>query len=309
KNFLSSNKQTDKRTQMQYPLLQPWAFGGLFLIYLVMIALNLILIVIILCEKKLHKPVYIFLSHLLIMDIVVCTTILPRLMYSISENNVITKHACFIQIFFLSFTATMQSYILSIMAIDRYLAVCHPLRCNVLLTNSRAHKVIFLTICWSSLLASIYLVLLIGRTICKYPEIHKVCCINMAVAKLSCEDITINSLYGIVQTCLINVTVIAVRSWKALHTCITHCLVLSLFLFSMVFAVTSLRMSSTNFFPQYLQHGSDSLFYLVQPLVNPIIYGLRTTSSRTSVSIQLLPSRGMLNGYVLAGRNQNAQFG
>uniref|UniRef100_A0A8C4N9J9 G-protein coupled receptors family 1 profile domain-containing protein n=1 Tax=Eptatretus burgeri TaxID=7764 RepID=A0A8C4N9J9_EPTBU len=248
----------------------------------------------------LHKPVYIFLAHLLIMDIVGCTTVLPRLMYSIHVNTTITKHTCFIQLFFVEFYGTMQSYILSIMAIDRYVAVCHPLRYNVLLTKSRAHKVIFSTICWSFVLAGIYLLILFGRTICKYPEIQKVSCVHMAVAKLSCEDVTINSLYGIVHTCLTNVTVIAVaivtytlilyeclhsgsrseRSWKALHTCITHCLVLLLFLFSMVFAVISLRMSSTNFFPQYLQHGSDSLFYLVQPLVNPIIYGLRTAEIR-----------------------------
>ena len=284
--------------------IRPWAFGGLFLIYIITIALNLILILIILCEKQLHKPVYIFLAHLLIMNIVGSTTVLPRLMYSIHENTMITKHACYIQVFFVAFYMGMQSYILSIMAIDRYLAVCHPLRSNVLLTNSRAHKAIMLTFCWSSLLASIYLLMLFGRTICKYPEIQKVSCVHMAVAKLSCEDVTMNSLYGIVHTCLTNVTVIAVaivtytlilyeclhsgsrseRSWKALHTCVTHCLVLSLFLFSMVFAVISLRMSSTNFFPQYLQHVSDSMFYLVQPLTNPIIYGVRTAEIRRSLT-------------------------
>uniref|UniRef100_UPI00358F7AB7 olfactory receptor 5AC2-like n=1 Tax=Myxine glutinosa TaxID=7769 RepID=UPI00358F7AB7 len=284
--------------------IRPWAFGVLFVIFLVTITLNLILILIILCEKKLHNPVYIFLAHLLIMDIVGCTTIMPRLMYSISQSIMITKPACFIQLFFVSFTGAVQSYILSIMAIDRYLAVCHPLRYNVLLTNSRAHKVMLLTVCWSSLLIGIYVVLLIGRTFCKYPEIHKVSCINMAVAKLSCEDFTINSLYGIACTSLTTVTLIVVVVFtytrilyvclhsgpsskgnrKALHTCVTHCLVLSLFIFSTVFALISLRMSSTNYFPQYLQHVSDSLFYLVQPLANPIIYGLRTAEIRHSLT-------------------------
>uniref|UniRef100_UPI00358E70EB olfactory receptor 52Z1P-like n=1 Tax=Myxine glutinosa TaxID=7769 RepID=UPI00358E70EB len=284
--------------------IRPWAFGVLFVIFLVTITLNLILILIILCEKKLHKPVYIFLAHLLIMDIVGCTTITPRLMYSISQSIMITKPACFIQLFFVSFTGAVQSYILSIMAIDRYLAVCHPLRYNVLLTNSRAHKVILLTVCWSSLLIGIYVVLLIGRTFCKYPEIHKVGCIHMAVAKLSCEDFTINSLYGIACTSLTTVALIVVVVFtytrilyvclhsgpsskgnrKALHTCVTHCLVLSLFIFSTVFALISLRMSSTNYFPQYLQHVSDSLFYLVQPLANPIIYGVRTAEIRRSLT-------------------------
>uniref|UniRef100_UPI00358FD0F6 olfactory receptor 52E8-like n=1 Tax=Myxine glutinosa TaxID=7769 RepID=UPI00358FD0F6 len=284
--------------------IRPWAFGVLFVIFLVTITLNLILILIILCGKKLHKPVYIFLAHLLTMDIVGCTTITPRLMYNISESIMITKPACFIQLFFVSFTGTMQSYILSIMAIDRYLAVCHPLRYNVLLTNNRAHKVILLTVCWSSLLAGIFLVLLIGRTFCKYPEIHKVGCINMAVARLSCEDFTINSLYGIACTSLITVTLIVVvvvtytrilyvclhsgpsskGNRKALHTCVTHCLVLSLFFFSNVFVLISLRMSSSSFFPQYLQHVSDSLFYLVQPLANPIIYGVRTAEIRRSLT-------------------------
>ena len=283
--------------------IRPWAFGGIFLIYLITIALNLILIMIILCEKQLHKPVYIFLAHLLIMDIVGCTTVLPRLMYNIGENTMITKHACYIQVFFVEFYAGMQSYILSIMAIDRYLAVCHPLRYNVLLTNSRAHKAIMLTFCWSSLLASICLLMLFGRTICKYPEIQKVSCVHMAVAKLSCEDVTINSLYGIVHTLLTTVILIIVvivtytlilyeclcsgprseGSKKALHTCITHCLVLSFFIFSIVFALISMRMSTRNNFPQSFQHLSDSLFYLLQPLANPIIYGMRTAEIRRSL--------------------------
>uniref|UniRef100_A0A8C4N9C6 G-protein coupled receptors family 1 profile domain-containing protein n=1 Tax=Eptatretus burgeri TaxID=7764 RepID=A0A8C4N9C6_EPTBU len=232
---------------------------------LILITLNLILILIILCEKELHKPVYIFLAHLLLMDIGSCTTILPRLMYSISGNIMITKHACFVQVFFVSFTATMQSYILSMMAIDRYLAVCHPLRYNVLLTNSRAHKAILLTVCWSSLAYA-----------------------------------TINSLYGIANTSLTTVTLIAIvivtytpilyeclhsgpsskGSMKALHTCVTHFLVLSLFLFSIVFVLISMRMSTTNYFPWFLEHVSDSLFYLLQPLANPIIYGVRTAEIR-----------------------------
>uniref|UniRef100_UPI00358F0EF2 olfactory receptor 52E8-like n=1 Tax=Myxine glutinosa TaxID=7769 RepID=UPI00358F0EF2 len=283
--------------------LRPWAVGAFFFIYLITITMNLVLILLILREKHLHKPVYIFLAHLLLMDIGSCTTILPRLMYSISGNNMITKPVCFIQVFFVSITATMQRYILSIMAVDRYLAVCHPLRYNVLLTNSRAHKAMFLTICWSSLLAGVYVVLLIGRTFCKYPEIHKVSCVHMAVARLSCEDFTINSLYGIACASLTTVTLIVVvvvtytrilyvclhsgpsseGNRKALHTCVTHCLVLSLFIFSIVFVLISLRMSSTNYFPQYLQHVSDSLFYLVQPFANPIIYGVRTAEIRRSL--------------------------
>uniref|UniRef100_A0A8C4Q393 G-protein coupled receptors family 1 profile domain-containing protein n=1 Tax=Eptatretus burgeri TaxID=7764 RepID=A0A8C4Q393_EPTBU len=285
--------------------IRPWAFGGLFLIYLITIAINLILIVIILCEKKLHKPVYIFLGHLLIMDIVGSTTVLPRLMYSINENNMITKHACFIQLFFVAFYATMQSYILSIMAIDRYVAVCRPLRYNVLVTNIRAHKVFLPTVCWSFVLAGICLLLLIGRTICKYPEIHKVSCVHMTVAKLSCEDVTINSLYGIVHTFLTTVILLIVVIFtytlilyeclcsgprsegnkKALHTCITHCLLLSLYIFSIVFAVISMRMSTSSNFPQSFQHLSDSLIYLVQPLANPIIYGIRTAQIRRSLKI------------------------
>uniref|UniRef100_UPI00358F3ED6 olfactory receptor 5AC1-like n=1 Tax=Myxine glutinosa TaxID=7769 RepID=UPI00358F3ED6 len=284
--------------------MKPWAFGVIFLIYLFTISVNLVIILLIIRKKHLHKPVYIFLAHLLIMDIVGCTTILPRLMYSIIASNMITKPACFIQLFFVAFYAAMQTYILSLMAIDRYLAVCHPLRYNVVLTNSRAHKAMLLTICWSSLLAGIFLGLLIGRTFCKYPEIHKVGCINMAVARLSCEDFTINSLYGIVHTSLTTVTLFAVAivtytlilyeclcsgprsdgSSKALHTCVTHCLVLSLFMLSIVFAVISMRMSTKRFFPRYLQHLSDSLFYLLQPLLNPIIYGMRTAEIRRSLT-------------------------
>uniref|UniRef100_A0A8C4QFS8 G-protein coupled receptors family 1 profile domain-containing protein n=1 Tax=Eptatretus burgeri TaxID=7764 RepID=A0A8C4QFS8_EPTBU len=266
-----------------------WVSDAYFFTYIVTITLNLVLFLLIILRKQLHKPVYIFLAYLLLMDIIGSTTVLPRLMYSIIINNQTRISLCFIQAFFISFYAAMETYILGIMAIDRYLAVCHPSQSDL------GHTV------WCLLTTSVYPMLLLERTFCK-DVLPNVGCVFIAVAKLSCEDITVNSMYGIAMTSIIFAYIIAIvfityglilyeclcsakdsegRS-KALHTCVTHCMVLSLFLFSFLFSVISLRLSAGKSFSHVFKHTSDSMIYLLQPLANPIIYGFRMTEIRHS---------------------------
>uniref|UniRef100_UPI00358E9494 olfactory receptor 52Z1P-like n=1 Tax=Myxine glutinosa TaxID=7769 RepID=UPI00358E9494 len=288
------------------PQVRPWAFSVFFFIYIVTVTLNLVLILLIILRKQLHKPVYIFLAYLLFMDIICSTNVLPRLMYSIIVNSETRINLCFIQAFYISFYAVMEPYILAIMAIDRYLAVCHPLRYGVLITNSKAHRVMWATMCWCFLIIGVLYLLFLRLIFCK-DVLPNVTCIFIAVAKLSCDDITVQSIYGLVIsfitiTFVITVVIITYglilyeclcstknsegRS-KALHTCVTHCMVLSLFLFSFLFTIISLRLSASKSSSHIFKHLSDSLFYLLQPLANPIVYGLRMAEIRRS--FQILP--------------------
>uniref|UniRef100_A0A8C4N3S4 G-protein coupled receptors family 1 profile domain-containing protein n=1 Tax=Eptatretus burgeri TaxID=7764 RepID=A0A8C4N3S4_EPTBU len=268
---------------------RPWTFSAFFFTYIVTVTLNLVLILLIILRKQLQKPVYIFLAYLLLMDIICSTTVLPRLMYSIIINNQTRINLCFIQSFFISFYAGMETYILGIMAIDRYLAVCHPLRYSVLMTNSKAHIVIWATLCWCFLTAGVLYLLLFRLTFCK-DALPNVGCVFIAIANLSCEDITVNSIYGIALSSIMLIYIITVviitygfilytclrsvqdsegRS-KALDTCLTHWLVLFLFLFSFLFNIISLRLSAGKSSSDVFKHLSDSLFYLLQPLAIPI---------------------------------------
>uniref|UniRef100_UPI00358F8504 olfactory receptor 52Z1P-like n=1 Tax=Myxine glutinosa TaxID=7769 RepID=UPI00358F8504 len=298
---------------------RPWAFSVFFFTYIVTVILNLMLILLIILKKKLHKPVYIFLAYLLFMDIIGSTTVLPRLMYGIIVNNQTRISLCFIQAFFVFFYAEMETYILGIMAIDRYLAICHPLRYSVLLTNSKAHKVMWATLCWCFLTAGVLYLLVLRLTFCK-DVLPNVGCVFIAIAKLSCDDITVNSMYGIALSSIMLVYIITVvivtygfilytclcsskdsegRN-KALHTCLTHWLVLSLFLFSFLFAIILLRLSAGKSFSHVFKHLSDSLFYLLQPLANPIVYGLRTAEIRQGMI--MLPRMFLKLKYCILGK-------
>jgi len=288
---------------------RPWTFSAFFFTYIVTVTLNLVLFLLIILRKQLHKPVYIFLAYLLLMDIICSTTVLPRLMYSIIVNNQTRINLCFIQSFFIAFYVGMESYILGIMAIDRYLAVCHPLRYSVLMTNSKAHIVMWATLFWSFLAAGVLHLLLFRLTFCK-DVLPNVTCVTIAVVNLSCEDITVNSICGIVLslitiTFIITVVIVTYslilyeclcsaqnsegRS-KALHTCLTHCMVLSLFLFSVLFTIISLRLSDGKS-SHVFQHLNDSFVYVLQPLANPIIYGFRMAEIRHC--LLLLPQRSL----------------
>uniref|UniRef100_UPI00358FD037 olfactory receptor 52Z1P-like n=1 Tax=Myxine glutinosa TaxID=7769 RepID=UPI00358FD037 len=282
--------------------IRPWTFSVFFFTYIVTVTVNLMLILLIILRNQLHKPVYIFLAYLLFMDIICSTNVLPRLMYSIIVNNETWIGHCFIQAFFISFYAGMETYILGIMAIDRYLAVCHPLRYGVLITNSKAHIVMWAKLCWCFITRSVQPLLLLRLTFCK-DELPNVGCVFIAIAKLSCDDITVNSMYGIalssIMLCYIITVVIITYGFilytclcsskdpdgrsKALHTCLTHWLVLCFFLFSVLFNIFSQRLSAGKSFSHVFKHLSDSFFYLLQPLAIPIVYGLRTAEIRQGV--------------------------
>uniref|UniRef100_UPI00358F8896 olfactory receptor 5H18-like n=1 Tax=Myxine glutinosa TaxID=7769 RepID=UPI00358F8896 len=252
---------------------RPWAFSVFFFIYIVTVTLNLVLILLITFRKQLHKPIYIFLAYLLFMDVICSTSVLPRLMYSLIVNNKTGISVCFIQAFFISFSAGMGTYILGIMAIDRYLAVCHPLRYNVLITNSKAHRVMWATLCWCFLTTGVYPLLLLRLTFCKF-VLPNVGCVAIAVAKLSCDDITVNSMYGI-----------ALSSFMLSYIMIIVIITYGFILYECLYSSKKSEGRTVKSFSHVVKHLSDSLFYLLQPLANPIVYGFRVAEIRRSFLI------------------------
>uniref|UniRef100_A0A8C4NAE1 Olfactory receptor n=1 Tax=Eptatretus burgeri TaxID=7764 RepID=A0A8C4NAE1_EPTBU len=270
------------------------AFCTFLLIYIIAFVGNFMLIVLI--EKQLHKPVYIFLANLAATDLMGTSAALPRVMYNIIVENTISFPACFTQVLFVHSYIAMESFILSTMSVDRYIAVCHPLRYNVLITNKRANIVNVAVIMISYFLSLVQFILLLRlHFTCKPNILPNAVCIHFAVANLACEDVMINNLYGSMFVVLMfgTLTVVALftysfilreclcvgrhseKSKKALQTCLTHFMVLCFFLVSVLFIAISLRTASSKHISPFVRVLLDSVSYVLPPISNPIIYGLR----------------------------------
>uniref|UniRef100_A0A8C4R5U0 G-protein coupled receptors family 1 profile domain-containing protein n=1 Tax=Eptatretus burgeri TaxID=7764 RepID=A0A8C4R5U0_EPTBU len=244
------------------------AFCTFLLIYIIAFVGNFMLIVLIVWEKQLHKPVYIFLANLAATDLMGTSAALPRVMYNILINNSITFPACFTQMLFLAnivnVNVIMISYFLSLVQV---------------------------------------ILLLRLHFICKPNVLPNAICINLAIANLACEDVTINNLYGSVFIVMMfgTLTVVAIftysfilreclrggshseKSKKALQTCLTHFMVLCFFLVSVLFIAISLRTANSKHISPFVRVVLDSVSYVLPPISNPIIYGLRMSKIRHTI--------------------------
>uniref|UniRef100_UPI00358EE00F putative olfactory receptor 52L2 n=1 Tax=Myxine glutinosa TaxID=7769 RepID=UPI00358EE00F len=219
-----------------------WAFIALFFIYLFILVENLTLIGLIVLEKQLHQPVYIFLSNLAMIDIVGISATVPRVLYSLVVTNKISFPICVAQVFFLHFYGTTQIYLFALMSIDRYIAIRCPLRYNVLMTNSRTHKVNVLMMSSVMLMVLGFVILLLRLKFCEQKLLPNSFCSHVGLFKLACDDTTFNNVYGTVVTLLNTGVSLVVIAWsyvcilwaclrqrqrsdgvnKAVHTCVTH---------------------------------------------------------------------------------------
>ncbi|XP_028976797.2 olfactory receptor 142-like [Esox lucius] len=273
-------------------------FTFTLILYLFTIFVNLTLIFTICLEKMLHNPMYFFLCNLCINGIYGASAFYPKILYDlIFDSHVITYIGCMTQVFVIYSYVFCDFINLTVMAYDRYVAICKPLLYHTIMTIQKVRTLILLTWLFSWLEITIAVVLTARLPLCGV-DIDKLYCSNWAVVKLSCSDTALNNLYGFIliffhlcQMTLIlisyvNIIKVSLRSWverrKSLQTCLPHLIALINFTVSIVFDL------------MYARYGSDtsllalrnimSVEYLVvPPLVNPIIYGMKLTPIRNRV--------------------------
>uniref|UniRef100_A0A3B4WLY3 G-protein coupled receptors family 1 profile domain-containing protein n=1 Tax=Seriola lalandi dorsalis TaxID=1841481 RepID=A0A3B4WLY3_SERLL len=287
----------DISPEFTYPL-----FFLLLFVYFSLLFSNIGVLVLIITEKSLHQPMYILFCNLSVNDLIGNTVLLPQLMaHIISTERFITYNQCVIQAFHSHTFGSASHMILVIMAIDRYVAICHPLRYSSIMTTK--------TVFWLSATAwgvSLVLVsVLIGLTVrlsrCR-SVIQNAYCDNASLFKLSCEDVSINNIYGLFFTVLLfscsiggiaaTYFRIALICWikknkelnnRALQTCASHLVLYLIMLWSGFLTIILHR------FPNYpdLRKIAYILFHVVPANLNPIIYGMQTRSLRDKI-IQIL---------------------
>lgn len=277
-----------------------WISIPICLMYLVAILGNCGILLVIRTEPSLHAPMYYFLSMLAISDLGLSLSSLPTMVRTFAFNATgISPNACFAQEFLIHGFMDMESSVLLVMSFDRFLAIRNPLRYSAILTNARVAKLCLVFFLKSLLLVLPFPFALRSLTYCKKHLLSHSYCLHQDVMNLACSDNTIDFFYGFfVALCMILDSVFIAVSYvfilntvmgigshkerlKALNTCVSHiCAVLVFYV-----PITALA-----FMHRFGKHKSQSatilaadIFLLVPPLMNPIVYCVKTRQIREKI--------------------------
>lgn len=272
------------------------------LLYISVIVANTTLIVTIYRNRNLHEPMYLFLCCLFINEIYGSTSLMPCLMVQIlSETHEISVFFCFIQIFNIHSYVAVEFGTLTIMAYDRYVCICKPLHYSSIITVRKVRTVIVVIWIISLLEVGSLLTFTFNLEFCGI-FINKVHCDNNLVVDLSCSsDRTMSYIYDIVfgltftvaapitfiTFSYVQILVVCVQGspktkMKAFDTCTPHFLSLMSFVFACFYNLISQRYDMM-FVPFELRVILSMYGLIIQPLLNPVIYGLKLSKIRIAV--------------------------
>uniref|UniRef100_A0A8C8VH49 Olfactory receptor n=1 Tax=Pelusios castaneus TaxID=367368 RepID=A0A8C8VH49_9SAUR len=274
------------------PQLQLLLFLLFLVIYIVIMAGNILIITLVVTDQHLHIPMYFFLGNLSFLETCYSSTILPRMLVSfLTGDRTISVIGCITQLYFFGSLAASECSLLSVMSYDRYLAICKPLRYSALM-NDRLCLQLLVVGSWIGGFVSVaILIFMMSQLIfCGPNEIEHFFCDFSPVIKLSCSDtrwlevtafitssiftfppflLTLASYVYIIST-ILRIPSTTGRE-KAFSTCSSHLIVVTIFYGTIIIV--------------YLLSNSDTLrklnkvfsvFYgILTPLVNPLIYSLR----------------------------------
>ncbi|XP_040833118.1 putative olfactory receptor 8G3 pseudogene [Ochotona curzoniae] len=275
-----------EKEELQLPLFL------LFLgIYSVTVVGNLGMIILIALSSHLHTPMYYFLGSLSFIDLCQSTVITPKMLVNfVTERNIISYPECMIQLYFFLVFAIAECHMLAVMAYDRYVAICSPLRYHAVMSYSLCLKLTMGVYVLGILGSTIHTGFMVRLFLCKRSVINHYFCDLLPLLELSCSSNYINELLVLCLSAfnilfpaltiaasyiLIIANVLRIPSTegrsKAFSTCSSHICAVAVFFGSAAFMY--LQPSSVSSMDQ---GKVSSVFYTIAvPMLNPLIYSLR----------------------------------
>ncbi|XP_069059518.1 olfactory receptor 52B2-like [Pleurodeles waltl] len=278
-----------------------WIAFPFCFMYIIALLGNCVLLFFIMFEPSLHQPMYYFLSMLSVIDLTLSSTTTPKMLVILWFNSAeISFEACITQMFFIHTFAALESTILLVMAFDRYVAICNPLRYMAILTPPVIIRIGCAAFFRCVISTSPLTYLLKRLPFCKSNLIFHSYCEHMAVAKLACADITLNSLYGMIvalSVVLFDVVLILVSyllilravfclpstdaRLKAIGTCGSHLCAILVFYVPVIISTLIYRLGKN--VPLHIHILLVNCYMMAPPMVNPIVYGVKTKQIRGRV--------------------------
>ncbi|EHA97434.1 Olfactory receptor 5AK2 [Heterocephalus glaber] len=266
-------------------------FAAFLVIYMATLVTNTGMILLIQMDPALHTPMYFFLQHLALVDLCYSSAITPKMLQNfVSKNQFISFTGCLVQLLVYAVFITSDGFILASMAVDRYAAICKPLRYPVIMSQRACVQLLLGSYIMGFLNASVNTSLTFSLDFCKSHSINHFFCDVPPILALSCSSIDFNimvltvfvgfnltlifsvviSSYTNILAAILRISSAAGRR-KAFSTCTSHLTAVTIFIGTLAY--------------MYIFHGTNrsqeqekvaSLFYgIVIPLLNPLIYSLR----------------------------------
>ncbi|XP_057564331.1 olfactory receptor 7A17-like [Hippopotamus amphibius kiboko] len=280
---------------------QPLIFGLFLCIYLITVFGNLLIILAVSSNSHLHTPMYFFLSNLSFVDICFISTTIPKMLWNIqTQSKVITYEGCITQLYFFTLFAVLDIFLLTMMAYDRFVAICHPLHYMVIMSLQLCGLLVLVSWIISvlhSLLESIMLSQLSFCTVLEIP--HFFCELNLLI-QLASSDTFLNkvvmyfiplflaggSLIGILYSYSKIVSSIwgissVQGKYKAFSTCASHLSVVFLFYCTGI----GVYLSTAATHSSHSSAAVSVMYTVVTPMLNPFIYCLRNRDLKKALKV------------------------
>ncbi|XP_003421533.2 olfactory receptor 52A1-like [Loxodonta africana] len=281
---------------------QCWIGIPFFAMYLVAMIGNSLLLSVIISEHSLHEPMYIFLGMLGATDIALATSITPRMLgifwFHMPE---IYFDSCLLQMWLIHTFQCIESGILLAMALDLYVAICYPLRHAAIFTHQLVTQIGTVVTLRAAILVTPCLILIKCRLKFYHTTVvsHSYC-EHMAIVKLGAENVRVSKILGLFVAFtvagfdLVFITLSYIQIFttvfhlpqkeaklKAFNTCIAHICVFLQFYLLAFFSFFTHRFGSH--IPPYIHILFSSIYLLVPPFLNPLVYGVKTKQIRSHV--------------------------
>uniref|UniRef100_A0A8C5YZT4 Olfactory receptor n=1 Tax=Marmota marmota marmota TaxID=9994 RepID=A0A8C5YZT4_MARMA len=177
------------------PELQPLLFGLFLSMYLVIVLVNLFIILAVSSDSHLHTPMYFSLANLSLADISFTSTMVPRMIVDIqTHSRVISYAGCLTQMSFLMLFGCLDSLLLTVMAYDRFVAICHPLHYQVIMHPRLCGSLVLLSVLISLLVSQLHNSMVLQLTYFKNVEISHFFCDPSQLLNLACSDTFTNNI-------------------------------------------------------------------------------------------------------------------
>ncbi|XP_021030419.1 olfactory receptor 7A17-like [Mus caroli] len=285
------------------PQIQPLIFGLFLFMYILTVTGNLLIIMAIIVDSHLHTPMYLFLSNLSFVDICFTSTTVPQMLVNIhTQSKAIPYAGCIIQMYFLLLFSGLDIFLLTVMAYDRYVAICHPLHYMIIMNTRRCGLLILA--CWiiGVINSLLHTSLVLQLSFCTNLEIpHFFCELNQVVHQ-ACSDTFLNDMVIYITAMLLAVgpfsgilysyskivsSIRAISSvqgkYKAFSTCASHLSVVSLFYCTLLGVYLSSAVTQNS----HATATASLMYTVVTPMLNPFIYSLRNKDIKTALKILL----------------------
>ncbi|XP_051783234.1 olfactory receptor 6N2-like [Erpetoichthys calabaricus] len=266
-------------------------FGFFLALFLVTCIGNLCILGLVILDQRLHTPMYFFLWNLALLDILMVTAIIPKLLAVFLEHKMISFAACFVQMYMIISFGTTEILLVAAMAYDRYVAVVKPLHYNVIV-NLKTCIVIASTVWMLGFLIPLIPVTMASYLpFCASNQIMHCFCDYPTVLSLACTDVSSHATGSLGFVIIFVYTPFIFVLWtylkiissviklkteqshkKAFSMCFSHVIVVLLYYISRAIDYIALRIDNISYDGRILIGG---LNYFFTPMVNPMIYSLR----------------------------------